>query len=383
MQASPQLLQKVNISDRLEKLLEDSTEAISALTSQLNHISSDFIRSRLDDPFPDPLQFPTNHQLFKVPVEPRYNAIESTDSNGKDKYHLESMVQAQITPAQRLAVAPAGVWYRMGIISQHNLPPQPFSAHKANIEMISFIAEAGYERLVWGKNPSSKDGEDDISLFINLEKSKHSEEKTEAQIALYLREFLNDNSSCIRNLSYRRIVGPSLLDRLPNIEITIFDVAANDQRSFEYAYSNYTQTTHQQNRLPVLFSPWCAIRPLSRGWVYPSGKQAETVSFVGTFCCHKKGAREEWYGDFAKRAQAEYDLLGHIVDWLRILSTSISVHYVVFEREEDPWMTADKAEEYRLEKEASRIAAEKLEDERRAQAVVPPSIFDLPWGKGK
>jgi hypothetical protein len=115
---------------------------------------------------------------------------------------------------------------------------------------------------------------------------------------------------------------------------------------------------------------------LSRGWV--SGKQTETVSFIGTFCCHKEGAREEWYGDFAKRAQTEYDLLGHIVDWLRILSTSISVQYVVFERE-DPWMTADKSEKYRLEKEASRIAAEKLEDERQAQAVVPPSIFDLPW----
>jgi hypothetical protein len=76
----------------------------------------------------------------------------------------------------------------MGIISQHNLPPQPFSEPKANIEMISFFAEAGNERvstsfsnlrkrlwqlgdcpqLVWGKNQSSKDGEDDILLFISM-----------------------------------------------------------------------------------------------------------------------------------------------------------------------------------------------------------------------
>lgn len=191
MQASPQLLRKANthnISDRLEELVEDSTEVISAHTSQLNHISSDFVRSRLHNPFPDPLQFQTNHQLFKVPVEPRYNAIESTDSNGKDKFHLESILQAQITPAQRIAVVPAGVWYPMGIISQHNLPPQPFSEPKANIEMISFFAKAGNERLstsfsnlrkrlwqladcpqlVWGKNQSSKDGEDHISLFISM-----------------------------------------------------------------------------------------------------------------------------------------------------------------------------------------------------------------------
>lgn len=37
------------------------------------------------------------------------------------------------------------------------------------------------------------------------------------------------------------------------------------------------------------------------------------------------------------------------------------MQYVVLEME-DYWMTADK-----------------LEKERRAQAVVPPSIFDLPW----
>lgn len=41
-------------------------------------------------------------------------------------------------------------------------------------------------------------------------------------------------------------------------------------------------------------------------------------------------------------------------------------------------MTPDKSEKYRREKEAARIAVEKLEEERRAEAVVPLSIFDLP-----
>lgn len=191
MQDSPQLLRKANthnISDRLEELVEDSTEVISALTSQLNHISSDFVRSRLHDPFPDPLQFQTNHQLFKVPVEPRYNATESTNPDSTDKFHLESIIQAQIPPDQRIAVAPAGVWYPMGTISQHHLPRQPFFTPEPNMEMISFFAEAGNERastafstlrkrlwqlgdcpqLVWGKNQSCKDGEDHISLFISM-----------------------------------------------------------------------------------------------------------------------------------------------------------------------------------------------------------------------
>lgn len=51
--------------------------------------------------------------------------------------------------------------------------------------------------------------------------------------------------------------------------------------------------------------------------------QAETLQFVSVFRCGKEGAWEEWYSDFPKRARTEYDLLGHIVDWLRTLSTSI------------------------------------------------------------
>ncbi|KAJ6007413.1 hypothetical protein N7540_011389 [Penicillium herquei] len=412
-QASPRLLREanvLNVANHLERLVDDATEVMSAYTSQLNHISSDFVGLRPYDPFPDTVQSQTNHQLFKTPVKPKYTAIESTDPSGKDKFHLESMIQAREAPAQRIAVAPAGVWYPMGVISQHHLPPQPNSRFKANIEMISFFAQTGNERiatsfanlrkrlwqlgdcpqLVWGKNQSNEGGKDNILLFINrqnscdansadiadLKKSKHSEEETEAQIARSVQKFLNENGGNIQNLSRRSIVGPEQLDVLPNMEITTFDVLANDWRSFDYAYCNYTHTTYQQHVQRTMFTPWCAIQPVSRGWV--PGKQAETAQFISVFRCDKEGAREEWYNDFAKRARTEYDLLGHIVDWLRTLSTSISVQYVVLEME-DPWMTADKSEKNNLEKEASRIAAEKLEEERRAQAVVPPSIFDLPW----
>jgi hypothetical protein len=124
-----------------------------------------------------------------------------------------------------------------------------------------------------------------------------------------------------------------------------------------------------------MFSPYCSIIPDSQGWV--PGKQAETVQFISIFRCDKVEAREEWYSDFAKRARTEYDLLGHIVDWLRTLATSISVQYVQMEME-DSWMTADKLKKDRLAKEASRIAAENLERERREEAEAP-SIFDLPW----
>ena len=52
--------------------------------------------------------------------------------------------------------------------------------------------------------------------------------------------------------------------------------------------------------------------------------------FVSVFRCKMEGAREEWYSDFAEQSRTQYDLLGHITDWLRMLSTSIENHYLVF-----------------------------------------------------
>jgi hypothetical protein len=90
-------------------------------------------------------------------------------------------------------------------------------------------------------------------------------------------------------------------------------------------------------------------------------KEPATREYVSVWHCEKEEAREEWYSDFAERSRTQYDLLGHITDWLRTLSTSIENHYVVFEKP-DPWMITDMAEK-----------------KEREKPVVPPSIFDVPW----
>ncbi|KGO77066.1 hypothetical protein PITC_005910 [Penicillium italicum] len=186
---SPQLLREANVynvADHLERLVGDAIEVTSVYTSQLHHISSDFFRRRPNDPYPDPVQFQTEHQLFKIPVKPKYNTNESKNPGGKDGFHLESMIQARL--AERIAVAPAGIWYPMGVISQYYLPRQPNSSSNANIEMISFFAQTGNARvatsfadlrkklwglgdcppLVWGKNQSNKEENDNFLLFISM-----------------------------------------------------------------------------------------------------------------------------------------------------------------------------------------------------------------------
>ena len=87
--------------------------------------------------------------------------------------------------------------------------------------------------------------------------------------------------------------------------------------------------------------------PRCQGWLidYKSPSQQSEqplpTQFISIFGCEKEGAREEWYRGFAERAQTQYELLGHSVDWLRTLSTRITIQHLVLEKE-DPWMTADK-----------------------------------------
>lgn len=97
-------------------------------------------------------------------------------------------------------------------------------------------------------------------------------------------------------------------------------------------------------------SPWSALEQRSGSWVPVNPRFTSTggdgigpLSFASVLSPKKEGAREEWYNDFTERAQTQYDLLGHIVDLMRTLCTSIENYYVIFENE-DAWMEADRLE---------------------------------------
>ncbi|RLL95788.1 hypothetical protein CFD26_104336 [Aspergillus turcosus] len=250
-----------NLEDRIAELVKDATNMVSAYTSQLNQVSSETSGLQLSGLLPVSVQFQTNHPVFQTPVKPEYNVNEFTFSGGKDRLHLESMIQARQTPPQRIAGGPAGGWCPMGIISQHHLPQRQGYSSDSNMEMISFRAQIGNPRvdslfeglrrklwglgdcpqLFWGKYQEKEGDGDKISLFIGLEESKYRKQEIRAQIQQSIREFSDGCGDAIQDLSHRGIVGPIRFDVCPNMDITIFDVSENkrDQRSFEYAFSNY------------------------------------------------------------------------------------------------------------------------------------------------
>jgi hypothetical protein len=126
----------------------------------------------------------------------------------------------------------------------------------------------------------------------------------------------------------------------------------------------------------------------SCGWVTnhqsPSNQSEQDrtiLQFVSIFSYEKEGAGEEWYNDFAQRAQTQYDLLGHIVDWIRTLSKRITIHRFALEKE-DPWMTIPRWEKVRQSHPPALRALLPQSTQsipERPPWPPPPSIFDIPW----
>ncbi|KAI9370339.1 hypothetical protein BJX61DRAFT_515858 [Aspergillus egyptiacus] len=390
-----------NFRLQMADLVKAATGVASACTTRLNKVAStSAMLQQSDASTPTTAQFKSNHPVFQAPVTPEYSINKSTFSENKDQLHLESMRQARQKPPQRIAGGPAGGWFPMGTLSQHHLPHRQGYPATPNTEWISFRARmedarvAGFfedlRRKLWsmGDCPHIFWGRDQetggqISLFMELEPSKWQDPATRAQFQQFIKEFADSCGDAIHDLSHQRIVGPiqAFMALCREIDITVFHVPENewDQRSFEYAFSLFKRTTQQQQRIQSIHSPWSAIQALSQGWMSPGrpddnhkpnhsssdeNKQTRTVPFISVFGCEKEGARQEWYSDFAQRARTQYDLLGHIVDWLRSLSKDITIQCLRLEKD-DPWMTADK-----------RAKAER----QRQPAPVPRSIFDVPGG---
>ena len=274
-----------NLAGHMAELVKDATNMVSVCTSQLNQVSSETPRLPPADP-PDTVQSQIKHPVFETVVKPEYNVNELTFSQGKDQLHLESMRQARQIPPLRIAGGPAGGWCSMGTLSQHHLPQRQGYTSNTNVDMITFCAELETPRvhslfeglrrqlwalgdcpqLVWAKD-KVKEGDGEIfSLFIGtstihgwlgsnddneavleaLEGSKHCKPEIRAQLQEHIQEFSDRCGDAIQNLSHKRIVGPGRMDALPNMDITTFDVPVNelDQRSFEYAFSNYLAYVH-------------------------------------------------------------------------------------------------------------------------------------------
>ncbi|CEO61021.1 hypothetical protein PMG11_05420 [Penicillium brasilianum] len=187
-----------------------------------------------------------------------------------------------------------------------------------------------------------------ILLFIDLSNPVQSNEDTYSLLRQYLQEFSEISGDDIQHLQHRMTASPQFVGNCSDADITFYEMPLdeNDRRAFRYAMTNYGETLHQRVIQGSKSSPWSALEARCSSWVpvnprFTGDDEIGPLSLASVFSPKKEGAREEWYNDFAERAQTQYDLLGYIVDLMRTLCTSIGNYYVNFENE-DPWMKADK-----------------------------------------
>ncbi|KAJ5515190.1 hypothetical protein N7527_006750 [Penicillium freii] len=388
-----------NIGHHIADLVKDTTGVVSACTNHLNKVSFESATPQHFDASPTPIvmHFETNHP-------PEYNVNELTFSENKDQLHLESMRQARQKPPQCIAGGPAGGWYSMGTLSQHHLPQRQGYPANLDMEWISFRAQLEDSRvaglfedlrrklwrmgdcphLFWGKYQEKGRGSDRILLFMELKASKCQDPETRAQFQQFIKEFSDRCGDAVYELFIEGLfvlfqsswvfvekwTSPFFMSRRTNWTSGHLNMPFRFSRGI-FMSSDRRPTTYQQQRTQSIHSPWSAIKALGQGWLSQGrpidnhnhslsdqSKQTGTVQFVSVFSYEKEGTREEWYSDFTQRPQTQYDLLGHIVDWLRTLSKQITIQCLRLEND-DPWMIADK----QAKKE-------------RLPSPVPPSIFD-------
>lgn len=274
-----------NLEDQIADLVEDTTEVVSCYTRQLHQVSRKTYMQQISSPLPVSIQSGMNHPVFQMPVRPEYSLNDATFSRGYDQLHLESMRQARQTLPQRIAGGPAGIWYPMGIISQHHLPMMLGYSSDPDMGWISFRAQAENPRvnhlfedlrrklwgmgdcphLFWGKGSEEEGNCDKISLFIGtydfasilskdihdsntavlegLEESQHQKPEIRAPLQQYIQQFSDECGDAIQDLFYRGFCGLRPFGVCSDMDITVFDVSENesDRRSFEYAFSNYRE----------------------------------------------------------------------------------------------------------------------------------------------
>ncbi|KAJ5145935.1 uncharacterized protein N7515_000499 [Penicillium bovifimosum] len=341
------------LANRVSPLVENASSTVSLCTNQLAFVSPDDASIlQPSNSFTGCEISKIRHPAFQKPVQPRYSLHEDLGtpgtSVGKDICHVESMSLARQEPPERIAAGPAGAWYRASTISQHHIPLQArfqFPCQgliKTGTYMISFWARRGNQHvqssfealrmglwklgdcplLIWGEDPAKEMDWTKIMLFIgecrrDLSNPVQSNEDTYSLLQQHLQEFSEVSGDDIQHLQHRMTASPQFVGKCSDADITFYEMRSdeNDRRAFVYAMTNYGETLNQQVIQGRKSSPWSALEVRCSSWVpvnprFTGGDDIGPLSFASVFSPQKEGAREEWYNDFAERAQTQYDLLG-------------------------------------------------------------------------
>jgi hypothetical protein len=107
----------------------------------------------------------------------------------------------------------------------------------------------------------------------------------------------------------------------------------------------FTRTTYVTSNpvLPIHSSRTSQVASHEIAYVPADGSNeqgSQLAKFISVWCWTTHLAalprrRTMWWAEFADRAKNEYEYLGHIIDWLRILSKNSEILFLLIERHDE------------------------------------------------
>ncbi|CAI7616122.1 unnamed protein product [Penicillium glandicola] len=359
------------ITTRMAELANHAAAVVSSMTKQLQHVSPGIVAPRDANSSEISQMLHVNHPVFKASVSPIYDTPAARGIHYKDQHHLDTVKQAASITHQRIVAGVAGRWYPMGSINQHHMPGRPQFDERHMIEIISFRAQSGnrhidghfkelrmklwelegHPLIRWGADNENAGWWTRITLLIDLRDLERLKMETQSQCQSLIERFSTMCGETLRDFSYASVFSPPQLDTLTNLEITTFEMPLNenDMLSFKHAYDRYLRGTMPQVRSGMSLTEIPAAHPKACGWVpanYLSlgdGDPTTTARFTSMISWSSQAARTEWYGDYSRRAKAEFDRVGHVVYWIQTLCKRIDTQFLLLE-DLDPEIRARELE---------------------------------------
>ncbi|RDW91800.1 hypothetical protein BP5796_01194 [Coleophoma crateriformis] len=122
--------------DQVAAFSNEANEVVSTLTQPLHYGHQNMLKPQESVSLPAPIMQNYDNPILKTPVTRTYLSKDTVNPRNLDPIHLKTV--EMVRSKQRIALGPAGGWYAMGAISQHNLPSSLSPGVKSSITIISF-----------------------------------------------------------------------------------------------------------------------------------------------------------------------------------------------------------------------------------------------------
>ncbi|KAJ5701101.1 hypothetical protein N7488_008649 [Penicillium malachiteum] len=306
------------IADRFALLAREASTVTISMTEQMRYEGINASISQNPSASYSPGRPLSDNPLLNIPVTCQWDLDDLSRMDRADRVHLESV---ELAYKDRIGPSPAGTCYKSA-----------FGGLRDALWKLS-----GWRGVRQGTNPNDPDR---VYLLAGIGKIKSKAVEVQQHFHQKIQAFQNACPEEIQGFAWKQVPGPEKLDwQLENLDTFTLNVSdcESDRQSLEYALNNLQNTTKLQKNYgpPIMDSRLNAVTSYGMAYELENGEsdqdqRVSTFTFSWRWRSGSAG-RDIWYDEFAKRAQNQYENLGHTIEWIRVICNSSENIFLVFD----------------------------------------------------